>query len=115
MEIRKARPRAIRTALRIFSSGDKFPAGGKGLQGYWIYTIFRDDAGLLRDLENAVEFLAQRRHIPSDLVIGDFGINLCRGDAFMSQHLADRFQRYALRERDRCSEGMAGHVHCRIE
>lgn len=71
--------------------------------------------GLLCDLEDAVEFLAQCRHIPSDLVIGDFGINLCRGDAFMSQHLADRFQRYALRERDRCCEGMAGHVHCRIE
>lgn len=29
MEIRKARPRAIRMALRIFISGDKFPAGGK--------------------------------------------------------------------------------------
>lgn len=28
-EIRKARPRAIRMALRIFISGDKFPAGGK--------------------------------------------------------------------------------------
>ena len=51
-------PRAIRTALRISISGDKFPVGGKELQGYWIYTIFRDNAGLLRDLENAVEFLA---------------------------------------------------------
>ena len=29
MEIRKARPRAIRMALRISISGDKFPAGGK--------------------------------------------------------------------------------------
>ena len=29
MEICKARPRAIRMALRIFISGDKFPAGGK--------------------------------------------------------------------------------------
>lgn len=28
MEIRKARPRAIRMALRIFISGDKFPVGG---------------------------------------------------------------------------------------
>ena len=29
MKIRKARPRAIRMALRIFISGDKFPTGGK--------------------------------------------------------------------------------------
>ena len=115
MEIRKARPRAIRTALRISISGDKFPAGGKGLQGYWIYTIFRDNAGLLRDLENAVEFLAQRRHILSDLIVGDFSIDLGRGDPFLSQHLADGFQRYALRERNRCGESMPRHVHCWIE
>ena len=68
--------------------------------------IFRDRAGLLRDLENTVQFLAQCRYIPADLVIGDLGVDLGRGDMFMSQHLADRFQRYALRERDRCGKSM---------
>ena len=110
MEIRKARPRAIRMALRISISGDKFPAGGKELQGYSIYTIFRDNAGLLRDLENAVEFLAQRRHILSDLIVGDFSIDLGRGDMFVPQHLADCLQRYALRERDRRGESVARRV-----
>ena len=72
------------------------------MTGYYEYTIFRDCAGLLHDFEDAVEFLAQRRHILSDLVIGDLG----RGDPFMSQHLADGFQRYALRKRDRRGEGV---------
>ena len=77
--------------------------------------IFRDCAGLLRDLEDAAEFLAQCLHILSDLVIGDFGIDLGRGDPFMSQHLADRFQRYTLRKRDRCGKGMPRHVDRRVE
>ena len=72
--------------------------------------IFRDRAGLLRDLEDTVEFLAQRRHIPADLVIGDLGVDLGRGDPFMSQHFADRFQRYALCKRNRRGKGMPGHV-----
>ncbi len=33
----------------------------------------------------------------------------------MSQHLADGFQRYALRERDRRGEGMPRHVDRRVE
>lgn len=79
------------------------------------YALFRDRAGLLRNLEDTVEFLAQRRHILPDLVIGDLGVDLGRGDAFMSQHLADRFQRYALRKRNRRGKGMPRHVHRRIE
>ena len=112
MEIRKAHSRAIRTALRISISGDKFPAGGKVLQGY---SIYRDDAGLLRDLENAVEFLAQRRHILSDLIVGDFSIDLGRGNMFVPQHLADCLQRYALRERDRRGESVACQVDRGVE
>ena len=68
--------------------------------------IFRDCAGLLRDLEDTVQFLAQCRHILSDLVIGDFSVDLGRGDPFVPQHLADRFQRHALRKRDRRGEGV---------
>lgn len=68
--------------------------------------IFRDCAGLLRDLEDTVQFLAQCRHILSDLVVGDFSVDLGRGNTFLSEHLADRFQRYALRKRNRHSEGM---------
>ena len=68
--------------------------------------IFRDCAGLLRDLEDTVQFLAQCRHILSDLVIGDFSVDLGRGDPFMSQRLADCFQRYALRTRDLRGEGV---------
>ena len=79
------------------------------------YALFRDRAGLLRDLEDAVEPLAQCRHILPDLVIGDFSIDLGRGDPFMSQHLADRFQRYTLCERNRRSEGMPRCMDRRIE
>ena len=49
--------------------------------------IFRDRAGLLRDLEDTVQFLAQCRYIPADLVIGDLGVDLGRGDPFVPQHL----------------------------
>ena len=49
------------------------------------------------------------------LVIGDLGVDLGRGDPFMSQHLADRFQRYTLRKRDRCGKGMPRHVDRRVE
>ena len=49
--------------------------------------IFRDRAGLLCDLEDTAQFLAQCRHILSDLVIGNLGVDLGRGDMFMSQHL----------------------------
>ena len=77
--------------------------------------IFRDRAGLLCDLEDAVEFLAQCRHILSDLVVGELGVNLGRGDMFMSQHLRYGFQRYALRERDRRGKCMPGHMDRRIE
>ena len=89
-------------ALHISISGDKFPAGGNKLRG----TVFRNRAGLLRDLEDAVEFFAQCRHILSDLVVGDAGIDLGRGDPFVSQHLRYGFQRYALCKRDRRGEGM---------
>ena len=98
-------------ALHISISGDKFPAGGNKLRG----TVFRNRAGLLRDLEDAVEFFAQCRHILSDLVVGDFSVDLGRGDPFMSQHFADCFQRYALRKRNRRGEGVPRHVHRRIE
>ena len=77
--------------------------------------IFRDRAGLLRDLEDTVQFLAQYRHILSDLVVGDFSVDLGCGDMFMPQHLRYGFQRYALRKRNRRCEGMPGHVHRRIE
>ena len=70
---------------------------------------------LLRDLEDAVEFLAQCRHILSDLVIGNLGIDLGRGDMFMSQHLRYGFQRYALRERNRRSKGVPHHVDRGVE
>ena len=66
----------------------------------------RQRTGLLRNLEDAVEFLAQCRHILSDFIVGNSGIDLGRGDAFMPQHLADGLQRYALRKRDRCGKGM---------
>ena len=60
--------------------------------------------GLLHNLEDIV-----------DLVIGNLGVDLGRGDMFMYQHLADCFQRYALRKRDRRCEGMPRHVHRRVE
>ena len=106
MEIRKARPSGDSHGLADFHLRRLIPSRRKQMTGYYEYTIFRDCAGLLRDLEDAVEFLAQCRHILSDLVIGDFSVDLGRGDPFMSQRLADCFQRYALRERDRRGEGV---------
>ena len=114
MEIPRLALRAIRMALRIFISGDKFLSAEINSEDIR-YALFRDRAGLLRDLEDAVEPLAQCRHILPDLVIGDFSIDLGRGDPFMSQHLADRFQRYTLRKRDRCGKGMPRHVDRRVE
>ena len=66
-------------------------------------------------MEYIIQLLTQCRHILSDLVIGNLGVDLGRGDMFMSQHLADCLQRYALRERDRRGEGMPRHVHRRVE
>ena len=71
--------------------------------------------GLLHHLEDVAKFLAQCRHIPSDLVIGDFGIDLSRSDPFVPQHLRYGFQRHALRERDRRGEGMPRHVDRGVE
>ena len=102
MEIRKARPSADSHGLADFHLRHLIPSRRKQMTGYYEYTIFRDCAGLLRDFEDAVEFLAQCCHILSDLVIGDLG----RGDPFMSQHLAEGFQRYALRKRNRRGEGV---------
>lgn len=69
--------------------------------------------GLLCDPEDTVQFLAQRRHIPADLVIGDLGVDLGRGDPFMSQHLADGFQGYALRKRNRRAKVCRMFATCR--
>ena len=66
-------------------------------------------------MEYIIQLLTQCRHILSDLIIGDAGIDLGRGDPFMSQHLADRFQRHALRERDRRGEGVPREVDRRVE
>ena len=99
-------------ALRIFISGDKFLSAEINSEDIR-YALFRDRAGLLRDLEDAVEPLAQCRHILPDLVIGDFSIDLGRGDPFMSQHLADGFQGYALRKRNRRAKVCRMFATCR--
>ena len=84
-------------------------------EGTKLPPLFFYSTDLLRDLEDAVEFLGESIHILSDLVIGDAGIYLGRGDPFMPKHLADCFQRYALRKRNRRSECMSCHVHRRVE
>ena len=68
---------------------------------------------LLCEFEDTIEFLAQYRHILSDPIIGDAGIDLGRGDPFMSQHLADGFQRYALRKRNRRAKVCRMFATCR--
>ena len=69
--------------------------------------------GLLHNLEDAVEFLTQRSHILPNLVVSDFSIDLGRGDPFMSQHLADGFQGYALRKRNRRAKVCRMFATCR--
>lgn len=51
----------------------------------------------------------------TDLVVGDFGVNLCGGDVFVSEHLADRLQGNTLREGDRGRKSVPCLVHRRIE
>ena len=77
--------------------------------------LYFDFPDLLCNTENPVEFLGEGIHILSNLVIGDAGIDLSRGNPFMPQHLADCFQRYTLCQRNRCSESMSRHVHRRVE
>jgi hypothetical protein len=59
--------------------------------------------------------LAQGIHVTTDLVVGDLGVNLCGGDVFVSEHLADRLQGNTLREGDRGRKGVPCHMHRRIE
>lgn len=70
-------------------------------------------------LSSHLEFITdpfrQRIHIPAYLVIGDFGINLGRGNMFVPQHFRYGFQWYALRQRDRRGERMACRMHSGIE
>ena len=61
------------------------------------------------------DLLAQGIHVTTNLIVGDFGVNLCGGDVFVSEHLADRLQGDTLREGDRGREGVPGRVHRRIE
>ena len=49
--------------------------------------------GCCATLKTRSNFSAQCRHILSDLVVGDLGVNLGRGDMFMSQHLRYGIQR----------------------
>ena len=71
--------------------------------------------GLLCDPEDTIQFFAQSRHIPADLVVSDARIDLSRGDPFVPQHLADCLQRYALSKRSRRREGVPSRMHGRIE
>ena len=66
-------------------------------------------------LESIAYLFRQCVHIPAYLVIGNFGINLGRGNMFVSQHFRYGFQRYALRQRDCRSERMAGYVYGGVE
>lgn len=43
-------------------------------------------------------FFSQHIHVPAYFVVGDLGVYLGCGDMFMAEHLADRLQRYALRQ-----------------
>ena len=47
--------------------------------------------------------------------VGATGTVYRRGDPLMSQHLTDRFQRYALRKRNRRGEGMPREVDRGVE
>ena len=60
------------------NTGDKNPQGSSS-----------DDSHGLADFY----LRRQCRHILSDLVVGDFSVDLGRGNTFLSEHLADRFQR----------------------
>ena len=59
---------------------------------------------LLRHPEFVADSRLQILHVPLYLVVGDFGVNLRRGDMFVPQHLRYRFDGYALREADRRGE-----------
>lgn len=46
-------------------------------------------------------------HIAAHLFCRDFGVDLRRADAAVSQHLRERFNRHVVRQAHRCRVGMA--------
>ena len=63
------------------------------------------------------QLLFEHLHLPVDHRLGHLRIGLRRGDAFVPQHLRERFQRYAVHQADRRGVGMARAVesdrHCK--
>lgn len=57
--------------------GFYFPAVGRILRN------FNSLCPLLRHVEFTGDLIRQCIHIPADFVVGDFGVNLCRGDMLM--------------------------------
>lgn len=57
-------------------------------------------------LDTLREFL----HVAAHFLRRDFGVDLRRADAAVSQHLRERFNRHVVRQADRRGVGMAAHV-----
>ena len=49
-------------------------------------------------------------HIPAFLFVGDFGVDLCRADIRMPEHLGECFDGDSVGQADFRRHGMAGHM-----
>lgn len=76
----------------------------------WFRIVFPNSPLFLYSHEFIRQLLFEHLHFPIDHRLGDLGVGLRRGDAFMSQHLRERFQRYAVHQADRRGIGVASLV-----
>ena len=72
----------------------------------WLRIVFPNYLLFLYSHEFIRQFFFEHLHLPVDHWLGHLRIGLRRGDAFMPQHLRERFQRHAVHQADRRGIGM---------
>ena len=73
----------------------------------WLRIVFPNCLLFLYSHKFIRQLLLEHLHLPVDHRLGHLRIGLRRGDAFMSQHLRERFQRHTVHQADRRGVGMA--------
>ena len=73
----------------------------------WLRIVFPNCLLFLYSHKFIRQLLLEHLHFPVDHRLGHLRIPLCRGDAFVPQHLRERFQRHAVHQADRRGIGMA--------
>ena len=73
----------------------------------WLLIVFPNCPLFLYSHEFIRQLYFEHLHLTVDHRLGNLRIGLRRGDAFMPQHLRERFQRHAVHQADRRGIGMA--------